>query len=189
MTAIILAAGFSQRFGGQKLMEKINGMPMIRRVADAVRALGFKRVVLVYRQRRVKRAAKDRGITYARNAAAAEGIGSSVRCGVKAAGADDAYIFFMGDQPFVCGETVQRLRGAFEKGLGSIVVPRYAGRAGNPVVFGAEWRPALQNLKGDAGGRTLIRENADKVCYIDVPDAAAGMDVDTREDLRSILAR
>lgn len=189
MTAVILAAGFSQRFGGQKLLADINGIPMIRRVADAVQGFGFERVVLVYRERQVKRAAKSRAVKYVRNAAAAEGIGSSVRCGVKAAGDDDAYIFFMGDQPFVCGETVQRLREAFEGGLGSIVVPRYAGRAGNPVVFGAEWRHALQSLTGDAGGRTLIRDHEDQVCYIDAPDTAAGMDVDTREDLSRILAR
>lgn len=182
MTAIILAAGFSKRFGGHKLLAEIEGKPIVQHVMEAVENSGFDEIILVSRSSAVKKLAEGRSIKVVHNSDAAKGISSSVKCGISNAKPTDAFMFFNGDQPFIDGEAVNRLKEAFAKGKGSIIVPQYNGENGNPVIFAAEWREMLGKTMGDIGGRTIIKTNPDKVCYVEIENTKAGMDIDTKED-------
>lgn len=182
MTAVILAAGLSRRFGQDKLLMEMDKKQVILYVLDLVLSIGFSETILVYGNDELLKIVGSRNVKCIKNPTAAEGVSTSVKYGIKAAGAADAYAFFTGDQPFIDAVTVNRLVNAFYKGEGSIIVPRYAGRNGNPVIFSAEWREQLENLTGDVGGRVIIKNNPDKVSFIDAADAKAGMDIDTWED-------
>jgi molybdenum cofactor cytidylyltransferase len=184
MTAVILAAGFSRRFGGQKLLAPIDGKPMLLHVIEAVESAGFDEVVLVCRDDEVKSLARNKDIRIAHNARAAEGISSSILCGLRHAKPAGAYMFFMGDQPFIDAGLIRRLRKAFEAGGGAIVAPRYGGRRGNPVIFAARWKEQLEALTGDVGGKSVMDAHPDEVCYVDIADDRAGADIDAREDYR-----
>lgn len=182
MTAVILAAGLSRRFGRDKLLMDLDGKQIILYVLDLVLGIGFNETVLVYSNDELLKVVGSRNVKCVKNNAAAEGMSTSVRCGIRAAGPSDAYAFFTGDQPYIEAGTVKSLIAAFYKGEGSIVVPRYAGRNGNPVIFAAEWKEQLENLTGDTGGRTIIKNNPGEVCFIDMAGVKAGMDIDTWED-------
>lgn len=182
MTGIILAAGFSRRFGEEKLLMKINGKPIILHVIDLVLSVGFSETVLVFQNQDIGRLADGRTIKGIHNLRAAEGISASIKCGIHNSRPTDGYMFFTGDQPFIEPETVNRLLTAFNKGEGSIILPKYDGVNGSPVIFGSIWKEQLENLIGDVGGRTIIKNNPDKVFFVDMPGSKAGIDIDTKED-------
>lgn len=182
MTAVIMAAGLSRRFGQDKLLMKLNNKEVVLHVLDLVLSLGFSETILVFGTDDLVEAIGNRKVKCVKNHSAAEGISTSVKCGICASSLTDAYIFFTGDQPFIDAETVNRITAAFYEKPGSIIVPRYAGRNGNPVIFPSEWRKQLENLTGDVGGRAIIKNNQDKVFFVDIIDVKAGMDIDTWED-------
>jgi CTP:molybdopterin cytidylyltransferase MocA len=51
------------------------------------------------------------------------------------------------------------------------------------VGFGRDFFPALRAVKGDTGGRDLVRANRERVQLLPVGDAAILQDIDTPEDL------
>ncbi len=63
-----------------------------------------------------------------------------------------------------------------------IIIPVYGGRRGSPVVFPARFREHLLALEGDTGGRAVIEQAPEMVRCIDMPDADAGIDIDTPEE-------
>lgn len=68
-----------------------------------------------------------------------------------------------------------------------IVVPRYRGVPGHPVLFGREHADALRALEGDVGARAVIERNHAHVVHVDVDDEVPP-DVDTPEDLARVRA-
>lgn len=179
MTAIVLAAGFSRRFGRKKLLMDINRKTMIAHVVDVVLSMDFDDSLLVYHDEEVKKAVANRNIRCVYNGAAADGLSTSVKCGIENSKAAEAYIFFPGDQPFIDRKTVEELLTAYSAGKGSIIVPTYDGCRGNPVIFSSIWRDKLECITGDTGGREIIKANARQVHYVEISNLKAGMDIDT----------
>ena len=87
MIAVILAAGLSKRFGGKKLIEKINNKPMILHTAELVGAYEFQQKVLVYSDEEVKKTVQASDLTtdfiFVHNIHAEEGLSSSIKLAIK----------------------------------------------------------------------------------------------------------
>jgi len=182
MTAIILAAGFSKRFGGNKLLAEINGKPIIFKVVETVQKCGFEEIILVSRSSHVKELFKDSDINVVINENAAQGISTSIKCGILNAESADSFMFFVADQPFIDEKTVKALMEAYKSKKGSIIVPLYNGVNGNPVIFAGAWKTELLKLTGDIGGRAIIKAHPDEVYFVKLDNGAAGIDIDTRDD-------
>jgi molybdenum cofactor cytidylyltransferase len=63
-----------------------------------------------------------------------------------------------------------------------IIVPLYDGKRGNPVLFSVKYREQLLSLEGDIGGRKIIQNEMENVCFENIYDKAAGLDIDTWEE-------
>ena len=66
----------------------------------------------------------------------------------------------------------------------AIAAPVYSDepdRLGHPVLFGADYRSALESLSGDAGARSIIEANRSKVIRIEV--CGRFRDIDTPDDV------
>ena len=75
-----------------------------------------------------------------------------------------AWLLCWEDMPQVRPSHIHSLVSAFEvEGRAAICVPTYAGRRGNPVLWGADYLPDLMSLTGDAGGRMLFARYAARV--------------------------
>lgn len=185
MIAIILAAGFSKRFGREKLLIDIENRPMIEKIIELVGSIFFDEIILVYRDEEIKNTVPDKNIKYVLNNESEKGLSSSLKCGISNSGSTDGYIFFMGDQPYLYRDTIIKLIKAFKDKKGSIIVPKYCGQRGTPVIFAADWKTDLMNLSGDSGGRTIIEENIEKVYFVDIYNQKEGKDIDTPGDYES----
>ena len=189
IAAILLAAGSSRRFGGKnKLLENIEGVPMVVRSADALlKAVPSLRPVVVvtgYQQDRMRNAlgeilGEGNHITFACNSDYASGIASSVHTGLRALpdGIDGAVVA-LADMPWVESSHIEKLVEAFE-GRESICVPVAGGSRGNPTLWGANYFERMFSCKDDVGARDLLLECAGYVREVVFDDTATLMDIDT----------
>ena len=184
IAAVILAAGQSRRMGSaNKLLQKIDGLPMLDRVVDAALASHAGPVVVVtgHQAGRIRKALGERPVTVVDNPRYGDGLSTSLIAGVDAVAAEaDGVLVLLGDMPKLTGAHIDRLIAAFDTVEGrEIIVPVCRGKAGNPVLFGRRFFPALKALSGDTGARALIGENSEAVCEVAVDDDAIFVDVDT----------
>ncbi|MEZ5491643.1 MAG: nucleotidyltransferase family protein [Gammaproteobacteria bacterium] len=181
--AIVLAAGFSSRFGGTKLRARLNsGYTVLQQTVATVQSI-IPQVLLVTRP--------DSGVTITDSSVyieafsdAEKGMGASLAFGMRQALQHfdwDGCLVCLGDMPFIRPETYLALAEAL--GADNIVLPDYGGTTGNPVGFGRVFFTALTGLHGDQGGRDVIRDNSDAVVRITVNDPAISQDIDTPDDL------
>lgn len=188
--AVILAAGASSRFGGQKLLAPLLGKPVLQHVLDTVTALGLGDTVVVLGEAgdELDAALGWRGERRIRNPDPGAGLSSSLRLGLGALGADlDAALVLLGDQPLVRIDVIEALCSAWDAQGATVVVPRYAGGGGaNPVLVGRAAWPLAAQATGDRGLGPLLAARRDLVREIRV--AGSNPDVDTRADLAALTA-
>ena len=112
---ILLAAGFSRRFGENKLLYPVEGVPMYLRAAKLLLRLKRQRqdirgIRAVTRYPEIRRELRRRGIPTVMNEHSERGISSSLREGLRAALVGEeprkipgkrAFCFFMGDEPYL----------------------------------------------------------------------------------------
>src|SRR3546814_7083364 len=69
--------------------------------------------------------------------------------------------------PRITARTVDRLIAAYNPVEGrSIIVPTYAGKRGNPVLWDRRFFAEMTDLKGDVGARHLIGAHAEAVTEV-----------------------
>ena len=64
-----------------------------------------------------------------------------------------------------------------------IVIARYQGRRGHPVLFERSLFQELLDAPEDQGARVVVNADASRVGYVDVDDAGTVLDLDTPADL------
>ncbi|MGI9075816.1 MAG: nucleotidyltransferase family protein [Gemmatimonadaceae bacterium] len=185
----MLAAGQGIRFGSQKLLVPIAGMPLVRLTVENVLAADVQEVVVVVGRDAdsVRTALSGLPVRFAENPNYADGMSTSVRVGIDAlAAGTNAALIALGDQPGVTLGIANRLIEAQRISGKPIVVPVYAGQRGTPVLFRSDIFPELGAIHGDQGARELVMSDLRRVEMVDFPFAPPG-DVDTREDYSVLL--
>jgi len=192
--AVILAAGQSSRFragGGSdptKLVAKLDGKPIVRRVVEAALAAKVRPVVVVtgYARESVEAAVADCDVSLAFNPKFASGLASSLSVGLSAMRRDVAgVIVLLGDMPQVGAPLIDALIDAFLARMDALAaVPLHEGRRGNPVLLSQKLFERAMRLTGDEGARRLIQTlSASELVEVEASDTGATFDVDTPEDL------
>ncbi len=198
---VLLASGSGKRFGGNKLLADLGGMPLSVRAFTTLREAGLmleqhgiKTILFpVTADGAVERAiaaAAGEGpaeVRFIHNPGAAEGMAASVRCGASAASREGcgSILFFAADQPFFPAEDISRLVREF-LASGKRMACAYSDHPANPALFRADMLEELLSLKGDTGPRKLLAQRAADVHHYVVSDRKL-VDIDTQEDLVSSL--
>ena len=197
IAALLLAAGQSRRMGVvNKLLVEIDGVPMVRRVAEAMRRSQAAPLVVVlgHEADRVRAALTGLGggVTIVENPDYAAGLSTSLRRGLAALPADvDGAVVCLGDMPRVAPRTIDRLLAAFNPAEGrAICVPTRNGKRGNPVLWARRFFPEMQEIAGDVGARHLIGAYPEAVAEVEMDeDDGVLIDIDTPEALADFTAR
>lgn len=189
---LLLAAGLSERYGtGNKLLADIGGRPMISYPVRTLMAFAGKYEgfdpMTVTRWPEVADICEQAGMPCTIYPGGLQS--DSIRAGFAAAKGRgwDGCMFMTGDQPFVSVEALQKLTEAFFRQPDVICRLSWQGRPGNPVIFPAACFEALMGLKGDEGGRQLIRSGKWPVVLVEAPAASDLVDIDTRQDYGEVL--
>jgi CTP:molybdopterin cytidylyltransferase MocA len=184
VAAILLAAGSSTRFGGEKLLAAWRGRPLYEHALEALLASPAVAETLVVVQPGFALPPARPRCRFVVNPGHAEGMGASLRAGVRAAPADaDAYLVALADMPGITPALIASLVACHAAADTPIVVPACGGRRGHPVIFGAGLREALLAVAGDVGAREIIRAHPEWVREFETGDEAVLFDVDRPADL------
>src|SRR6185369_9127492 len=102
------------------------------------------------------------------NPEASEGIASSIRAAVGHSHGHPALMIALGDEPRVDRSLVMRVMQLWHESRAPMVVPRYNGEPGHPVLFDEATYDDLLTLTGDRGAKGLIEKYGPKVLSVDV---------------------
>lgn len=183
---IMLAAGNSRRFGSNKLLYGIDGMPMYRhillelvQVRDVFEAQGHTcEITVVTQYDEIAQEAGKLGAQVLYNLHPDEGISSSLKIGLQVNRNMDACLFTVADQPWLRGETILGLVGVFLREEKGIACVEYDGKLGNPCVFSKKYYDELMKLSGDVGGKRVVVAHREDVAVMRVEDGREMVDVD-----------
>lgn len=188
LAIIILAAGAARRMrGADKLLQDVDGLPLLHRQARMARAVTGGQVIVTLPPANPARAATLAGldVTPLPVPDAVEGMNAGLRRAVAALPATTrAAMVMLADMPELTADDLRHLLNAVEPG-GDILIWRAAtedGAPGHPIVFHARLFGALRQLTGDAGGRAIVQKAGPNVRLVPLPGQRARRDLDTPED-------
>lgn len=193
--AIILAAGSSSRMsdGQHKLLLPLGGRPVLAHIVEAALHSQAAPVILIlgHRSEQIEAAihdyTQDEHLIILRNPNYQQGMSTSLRQGITYLSAQtiqpgiEGALILLGDQPFISTEIIDTLIATKQASKKNIIAPCYHGKRGNPVLLATSLFNELAAVVGDEGGRSVIARHPEEIETVEVGDAVANHDVDTRE--------
>jgi molybdenum cofactor cytidylyltransferase len=193
LSAILLAAGLSRRFGGGKLRALWKGRPMVLSALEAALSAPVTEVILVWggdplilpllpTDPRLK-------IIFCQDHLS--GMGASLAAGIGALDprSTGTYVF-LGDMPRVPRSLSHEMAQILATN-GSIqaAAPQFEGQRGHPVLLSSGLFPRLRALTGDQGAGAVLKDLGEALVLLQAPDDGCLFDIDRPDDLDSASAR
>lgn len=182
---LILAAGQSRRMrGADKMLELVDGQPLIRRQVQMAIAAGLPVWVALPPDRPLRVAAiADLAVRQLPVQDADLGISKSIIAGNAAIPAGYDLLLWLADLPEIETSDLKAILFAAKAAPNAIVrATTGAGKPGHPVYFPASMRGELARLTGDDGARDVLKRHLAATVFVPLPDERALTDLDTPED-------
>jgi len=185
---VLLAAGESRRMGFPKPLLRIGDETYLDRLAAAMLAAVDRLIVVVGAHcDRVRPAAPvDPRVTVAENREFTRGQLSSLKVAIASADDARAIMVHLIDHPTVTAATFRSAVEHYQRRQRPIVIARYEGRRGHPVIFDRSLFAELLAAPEDQGARTVVNADPKRVHYFDVDDEGVVLDLDTPEDVARV---
>ncbi len=182
---LILAAGASSRMrGADKLLELVEGQPLLARVTVAALATGAKVTVTLPPDRPLRNAAlAGLAVTQVPVPEAATGMAASLKAGFTAIPEAVPVLLLLADLPEITADDLKLMLREWQATPDLILRGTAAdGTPGHPVCLPVWCRPEIAALDGDEGARSLLARHKDRLRLIALPGSHATTDLDTPED-------
>ena len=178
---VVMASGFSRRFGENKLLCPFRGKPLFQWCLEALPMEELERVTVVTRYPQLEPLCREFGVTLLLHDHPARS--DTIRLGVETMEGLDGCLFTVADQPLCRRETLTALVTAFRVEPGQPARLSWGEKMGNPVLFPAGLFSSLAALKGEQGGGCVLPEMVTQL-PVSHPDELT--DVDTPETLAEL---
>lgn len=177
--ALVLAAGFSVRYGSDKRFS--GSEPLILRSLKNI-INSFDAIYLVHRDNDEELIALLKALPIDLIKAPSNNIslGTSISVGFEHINNTqipyESCAVFLADMPFIKEETIHKLQSYQHSN--NIVRPRFNKNSGHPVLFGNNFFDALTNIKGKDGASDIIKKNFNNLTTIEIDDSGVIEDID-----------
>jgi molybdenum cofactor cytidylyltransferase len=183
---LLLAAGESRRMGYPKPLLEVGGVTFLAKSAAAMLQVAERLIVVLgaYQEGIGAAVPHDPRIVTAFNPDFARGQLSSLKIGLAQVGHEtQAVMVHLADHPLVNLATFQAVAEEYARAQMPIVIARFEGRRGHPVLFDRSIFNELMEAPEDQGARVVVNRELSRVGYVDVEDAGTVLDLDTPVDL------
>lgn len=187
---VILAAGLSKRMGENKLLLEYNGDKLIKITVDKILKSNLYEVVLVVAEEKIYNEFKnyDKKLKVLINNENYLGISTSIKTAIKYIENINfnAVLFCVSDQPLLKLSTINNM---LELSNENIVALKYEDNIYNPVIFSKKYMEELKNIKGDVGGKTVLKKylNTNEVVFYNIEDKKEVWDIDNKDDYKTLI--
>lgn len=196
VSAIILAAGRSQRMGQPKMVLPWGETTVLGRVIEVFFNSGIQSLLVVTGgdrdvvEREVSRLINDYPVTSVYNPDYEKsGMLSSILTGLSAIPRNtEAVLIGLGDQPQVEIATVKNILHLFEEKRQGIIIPSYNQRRGHPILFDSDKAHELRAYRPDATLRDFLNAHPREISYI-TAEISVLQDLDTPQDYEKYLGK
>jgi molybdenum cofactor cytidylyltransferase len=182
--AVVLSADESSRMGRPKALLPIGGQKFIERI---ITVLGQSRVdrsivVLGHDADQLRRQIEHLPVEVVINPDYHSGQLSSLQAAIRGIENDDrceGILVHLVDHPFIDVALVDALIQRFCETKKLIVVPRYKGKRGHPVLFSRDLFKELLNAPLDQGAKAVVNAHRQETLEIEWQDEGITLDIDT----------
>jgi molybdenum cofactor cytidylyltransferase len=190
MIGILLAAGFSRRFGASnKLLQPLpDGNPIALASAKRlIEAIPFSIAVVRPENSTLADLLQDAGLKVffcsEQDTEMADSLSAAIKFSAAYSESSDGFVIALADMPYINSQTTSAIASKLSEGA-SIVVPTYQGQRGHPVGFSAKFRTELESLHGDEGARSILKRYPEEIVFLECDDSGILADIDTPADLK-----
>lgn len=195
IAAIVLTAGESSRMGSPKALLSFEGKPFIERIVTVLKASKVGKIVVVlgFHAEEIKPRIRQLPVSIVVNRDYAKGQLSSMIAAIQSLEAEqagekvDGALIHLVDHPFLNRSLIDEMIDVFYESKKLIVVPRYKGRRGHPVLFAQRLFSELLSAPLDQGAKVVVHSHRDETLEIDTEDEGVVIDIDTPEEYRKRL--
>ena len=178
--ALVLAAGRSRRFAGDKRQALLPcGRTLLTASLENAQSAFGKTAVVLRPDDQADALGIASNVTIIRSENAELGMGHSLASAVAAVmdSSADAVAIVLADMPWIQPQTLHDLARMADPQR--IVLPMHEGQRGHPVIIGRRFWPALLKLEGDQGAKALIVNNPEACDLLHCDDPGILRDADT----------
>ena len=183
---LILAAGQSSRMGGRdKLLEDMQGQPLLRRQAKLALATDRPVFVAVNKEAQARQAAiAGLPVTVLTVPEAEEGLSGTMRGAIAQLPSVPAFMMILADLVALELSDLQAVAAAREAHPEYLIWrgATHDGKPGHPIIFDAILRPEFAHLTGDNGGAAITKSRQDQTYLVNLPGDRARLDLDTPQE-------
>jgi len=191
LAAAILAAGESKRMGQPKALVSFQGTTFVEHLIAATRhaRVGITRVVLGAGAAGIRGRLKIDPGWMVVNANWPKGQLSSIHAAIRSlpAGASEGILVCPVDHPLISARLVGQLITAFDASGKLIVLPRYRGRRGHPVIFRAALYEELLAASAEVGARQVVWNHAAEVMEVETEEEGVILNLNDPETVRKAI--
>lgn len=188
---IVLAAGKSTRMRGRnKLLAKVDGKTMIRKVVET--ALNSKVdeviVVLGWQAKKVRDALGDLPCRLVVNKDYEGGQSSSVKAGLReVSDATRAILVLPGDIAKIDSRSINLVLEEYDQGKAPIIVAGHEGRSGHPILLDKAVFKEIEQIDEQTFGlKAVVKKHEGEMRLVETGSGNVLTDVDTPEDLKQL---
>lgn len=188
LALILLGAGNAKRFGENKLLLPVEGAPMGFHALRLFSNCEFAHRIYVTQAsyETLWNEAKRLNYLVTVNRDPSRGVSSSIAIGLRVLAMqggflDDGVLFAVSDQPRLKESSVNRLIDAFIKDPTRIYALSHGDCVGNPVIFPQKLVTELMKLKGDVGGKQVIKNHQELLTPVEAESMEELDDIDEKK--------
>src|SRR2546426_3972967 len=185
ISAIVLAAGKSERMGRPKALLPLQGRTFLENILDAISRTSIEDTIVVvgHHRQEIERSLSLPQTAF--NPDYEQGMITSFQTGIRKLSWDSTGAFlFLVDHPLVEPATIEAM--IMNLAPNRIVLPTFEGRRGHPVLFSSEILEEILALRSSEGANIVVRRNPQRI--VEVPVNASGIlaDIDTPEQFEQL---
>ena len=166
MAGVVLAAGMSQRMGGNKLLLDLGGQPVVRWAVRRALDAGLAPVLVVfgYEADRVQNVLEGLAYEPVVNREYEQGIDRSVKIGIAHVPDDaDAAVVMLADMPLVTAEMIAATVSRYRETGAPLVISEYDGVCAPPTLYDRSLfcEFAAADGRGEGCGKRIVKRHRD----------------------------
>jgi molybdenum cofactor cytidylyltransferase len=188
---ILLAAGQSRRFGGDKLIHPLEYKKQIKplilhSIAPWLDVFSQLNVIVREDNTALQEILHQSEFTTRINTISAvnpsKGMSASLVTGIKATSNADAWLIGLADMPFINKQVISNSFSALKNGA-ILTQSEYGHVRGHPVGFTSRFLADLLGLEGDIGAKKILESNSELITAIQSPDDGVISDIDKKSQI------